>query len=584
MDASGTIFVADTLNMTVRRVAADGTTTTLAGRAGVSGWRDGKGAEAQFSAPADMTLGKDGSLYLVDNTRLRRITLDGTVTTVGADLPNRVGFYSIAVAPDGSMYAASQTAVYRLGSGGEPTLLAGIEGAYVTNDGVGAAATFLEIDDIAVDAALNVYVSQPRTQTIRRITADGTVTTFAGSGRLGSVDGNGRAAQLSGPEQLALDAAGNLWFEEGGGSTFRRITPQGDVTTPFGRERGFFPGYGTPVAIAFGPGGALYFAVGAGVNRLDVAGVLTPIAGHDFVSAPPIGQAMAVGVDPAGNIELALRASSDKSAVLFQRYAITGERLVADARVGPFSYPFSYAAFDPQGNAYVSSVLTRRDTSGGNPGVDVAAGGVITRVSAADGVVSTLLQWLPDSPGAMVPVQVAVGRDGALYFIDSLTLNLVKWTAGAGFKMLVRLPSYSVSFSADADGTVYVSTNSSSHPASIDYVPVATVSKLVNGALVPFAGAPGELVQRDGTGTQAGFASVGRPTIDAQGNVYVADGALVRKITPAGVVTTVAGQIGSVGFRPGPLPGSLSEVGVMAFAPDGVLHLVSGGALVRIRF
>jgi sugar lactone lactonase YvrE len=126
----------------------------------------------------------------------------------------------------------------------------------------------------------------------------------------------------------------------------------------------------------------------------------------------------------------------------------------------------------------------------------------------------------------------------------------------------------------DSSGTVYVADLRNA------------ISKLgSNNSLVPVAGAPGSRGSADGAGSAASFDSVTALSADSPGNVYAADqnNSLIRKITPAGVVTTVAGTRGSNRLQTGALPGSLARVTGIAFDKNtGIIYATSGNAVIRI--
>jgi hypothetical protein len=104
LDAAGNLFVADTGNHTIRRMAPDGTVTTIAGLAGTAGAADGTGTAALFNSPTGLALGGDGSVYVADagNSLLRRITADGVVTTITGGTFNAAA--GIAVDEVGTLY------------------------------------------------------------------------------------------------------------------------------------------------------------------------------------------------------------------------------------------------------------------------------------------------------------------------------------------------------------------------------------------------------------------------------------------------------------------------------------------------
>lgn len=365
-------------------------------------------------------MGPDGALYVIDIGKLRRVTTDGVVTTVSAP----AGLVAVSSSADGAVYLATLSAVYRMVPGSAATLVAGQEGVTSSTDGVGANATFFEIADIAVDAARTVYVSQPRTQTIRKIAPDGSVSSLAGTyARLGSVDGNGAAAFFSTTTNLTIDPAGNLWVAEIGSGRFRKISPAGDVTTPYGAGRGFFSNSGAPpVPLVFGPGGELYFGVGAGISHINAAGVLTPLAGQDFAAEAGIGAVSGLAVDASGNVVVAsFNQARESAAIALTKYAPGGELLSFQVSVAVPYQPFSGIGSDAQGNVYVSSSTT---DGGGLNTVLKPTGGSISRI-ASDGSVSTLVSWPAGSANALAPAFMTVGRDGAFYFVNLFNGDLV---------------------------------------------------------------------------------------------------------------------------------------------------------------
>ena len=110
--------------------------------------------------------------------------------------------------------------------------LAGLAGNPGSTDAIGNAARFSGPKDVAVDTAGNVYVADMYNSTIRKITPAGLVTTLAGLAvNYGSEDGTGSAARFSFPAGLALDSTGNVYVADSNNYTIRKITPAGDVST-----------------------------------------------------------------------------------------------------------------------------------------------------------------------------------------------------------------------------------------------------------------------------------------------------------------------------------------------------------------
>ena len=567
--ADGTLWVADSSNFTVRKVSADGSVSTVAGGPGIRDAQDGIGAAARFQGPVDIAAAPDGSAYLIDQGRLRRVAADSAVTTL------LTGHYSsVSVAPDGTVYLATATAIYRWSAAAGAVPVAGREGVSDVIDGPSATAAFLQISDIAVDAQRNIYVAEPRMQTLRKVDAAGNVTTFAGGqGTAGHVDGTGTAARFSGPVVLSLDAAGNVWVGERGFGSFRRVTPAGMVTSPFGSDRPLFD-FQSAITLAAGSAGDVWFGAGLGINRLDAAGVLTPLVGQDFVPDPPLRNAGGLGVDAAGNVMIADAIYGPGS--FSTAYELTVITPAGQVRKLPqvFSIDQSTAGFGfgPDGSVYFGAV----DVTSLGINAFGAVGGTLYRMSP-DGAIAAINTWPPGSPDRLAPANLILGRDGAFYFVDAITNNVVRLSA-AGRTVLANLGPLQNLFgqsprvlAADATGRAYV------------VMPTA-VYRADGGVLTLVAGHATEQGVVDGTGGGARFVSARSAAVDRDGNLYVGDREVVRKMTPAGLVTTVAGQRGFVGLRSGALPATLGAVGRIAVGDDGVLYVVSGAsALVKIR-
>jgi hypothetical protein len=109
------------------------------------------------------------------------------------------------------------------------------------------------------------------------------------------------------------------------------------------------------------------------------------------------------------------------------------------------------------------------------------------------------------------------------------------------------------------------------------------IQVLQNGNFVTLAGVRDEQGTNDGEGAQARFSEPAGMAVDMAGNLYVADREVIRKVTPTGTVSTVAGTRGSLGLRFGALPGSLNKLNEIAIGPDGVLYAISGEALIKVK-
>ena len=291
VNAAGDLFIADSGNDTIRRVAAGSdVVTTLAGSPGTSANWDGVGAEAMFSGPFDVTCDDSGNLFVADggnNTIRAIVTATASVTTV-AGAPG----YGGRADGVGKLARFSAPAALAWGTGGILIVsdvnnnlirLVTIAGAAVStlaggppspndpapgsSDGVGSAARFYNPLGVALDGAGNAYVADQANHTIRKVViASGTVTTIAGSpGQRGATDGTGSAARFNFPEGLAYDGKSNLFVADRKNHSVRKIAlATAAVTTYVGSPtaavtEGPLPaGLNEPMGLAVGAAGELY--------------------------------------------------------------------------------------------------------------------------------------------------------------------------------------------------------------------------------------------------------------------------------------------------------------------------------------
>ncbi len=256
---NGDIYVADCKNNCVRRVAANGSVSTFAGMC--SNWSkdsgqvaDGPKNEARFYCPSDLAVAPDGSVVVVDreNARIRRVTADGTVTTV---------------------------------AGVGPVEVVENEGQHGFQDGKALEARFNDPQSVLVDSRGMIYVTESFNCRIRKIDpkkgGQGEVSTFVGDsdtllGVGGYADGSGKKVKFNYPHGTAFDKAGNIIVADLGNNVIRLVTPGGSVRTLYGKvndgkvaidgpiDKARFQ---TPSDVAVGPNGSL-FVIDAAANRL----------------------------------------------------------------------------------------------------------------------------------------------------------------------------------------------------------------------------------------------------------------------------------------------------------------------------
>jgi len=270
---------------------------------GQDGALDGAAPASRFSDPYGVAIGPRGAIYVADGgeaNRIRVVQPDGAVSTLAG---GKEGFIdglgtaaafntpsAIALDHLGNLYVADtgNHAIRRIAPDGAVTTLAG-NGSPGYVDGIGRAAQFNGPVGIAVDDAGIVYVADTYNDRIRRIAQDGTVTTLAGTGKPNLLDGPGTAAAFDTPSALAVDHDGNLYIADTGNNAVRRLRPDGTVDTlalPPEAERR--PALRRPVGLAVTRDGYLYIVASAGGRILQMTpmGEFRPLEDADHPLEP----------------------------------------------------------------------------------------------------------------------------------------------------------------------------------------------------------------------------------------------------------------------------------------------------------
>ena len=602
-DSAGNIYVADANNSTIRKITPAGVTSTLAGLAGHDGSADGVGDKARFFFPKGVAVDSLGNVYVVDsnNYTIRMVTPKGNVTTIagqagvagsadGAGSAARFDFpIGIALAGDNILYVADgvdntiRKIVLAPGALALVSTFAGTPGDSGNVDATGSAARFTAPAGVAVDSLGNVFVADSLNQTIRKITPGAEVKTFAGlPGTNGRADGTGINARFNAPVGIAIDKSDNIYVADSANETIRQITPGAAVTTPYGTvgEAGNVDGIGNaarfnkPRGVTVTTSGNIYVADNHNntIRRITPDKFVNTFAGLSGAgSADGVGTAArfnfpnGVAVDGTGNLYIADTVNStirkiDPAGSVITIAGMPGVVGSADGQgsMAQFNFPRGIAV-DGHGNVYVGDWMNN----------------TLRRITP-DGTVKTLAGAPPPEPPRNVdgigsaarfnnPYGVAVNDDGTLIYVadsGSDTIRKVTFTAageasvitfagdkahppgsndGVGVAARFDMPA---GIGLDVSGNLYVADNLNNTIRKI--TPNATVTTL--------AGTAGYSDSVDAIGPAARFRSPKGVTADGFGNVYVGDSFndSIRKITPDGKVTTLAGSPGRAGALDGP--------------------------------
>jgi len=341
VDTSGNVFVADSQNLRIREITAAGTISTVAGSGTVVGessiplyYGDGGPATAAgLVGPSDVTVNAPasgapagyvaGEIYLADAPLVRAINPAGVISTaVGNGAYNYGGdggpatqallsfFLTVAVDSAGDIYIPEyeNARVRKVNTGGTITTIAGNGTWSSTGDGGPAAsATVFAPSGAAADASGNVYISEAGSQRIRKIAANGTISTVAGNGTVGfSGDGGpATAAQLSAPAYVVLDGQGNLYFVDLFNSRVRKVTSAGVISTVAGNGQTTTSGDNGPATSAgMQPLGLAVSANGTIYIADDSAKSIRKVSGGTITTVFTEGKAKPQGIalDAAGDV------------------------------------------------------------------------------------------------------------------------------------------------------------------------------------------------------------------------------------------------------------------------------------------
>jgi uncharacterized protein (TIGR03437 family) len=344
VDASGNVFIADTGNAVIRQVTA-GNISTFVGTGTVGHTGDGgKAYQAELNEPQGVAVDPSGNLYISEygDNQIRKVTNDVISTVAGT---NVFGFsgdggvatkaeiaspWGIAVDSGGNVYVADlwNYRIRKISSSGTMTTVAG-NGVF-SYSGDGAAAVKSELNGpqgVAIDGAGNLYIADTQNSVVRKVDSNGVITTFAGTGVAGSNGDGGQAAaaQLSKPQGLAVDAAGNLYIADTQNNRVRVVTADGSISPFAGNGNGGYSGDGGPAAsaqlnqpygLAFDAAGSLYVADfnNSRVRKVTSDGNISTVAGNGGTSfngdggqavSSPLNRPQSVAVDSAGNLYIA---------------------------------------------------------------------------------------------------------------------------------------------------------------------------------------------------------------------------------------------------------------------------------------
>jgi hypothetical protein len=603
VDATGNLFIADTLNERIRKVGTNETITTVAGNGAGLRW------------PEAVAVDASGNLFIADylNNRVCKLGTNWSITTVagnGYGAGTGYGGYSgdggaatsaelwdpigVAVDATGNLFIADSynNRVREVGTDGIITTVAGNGpegyGGYSGDGGAGTNAELWSPEGVAVDVTGNLFIADSFNNVIRKVDTNGIITTVAGNGYgpgigYGGYSGDGGAAtnaELSVPIGVAVDATGNLFIADSYNNVIRKVDTNGIITTVAGNGYGAVTGYGgysgdggaaTNAELGSCPSGVAVDATGnlfiADQNNNVIRKVVLPLGPTLLLNDVDFRNAGAYDVvvsSPYGSVT-----SSVANLTITLPPLVTAEPISQSIAVGgsvTFSVtssgtaPFSYAWYRNS-----ASIATATNSSYTSINVQLPDSGsqFVCVISNAYGSVTssiaTLTVWLPPSINPE-PTNVSVLLGGTAIFsvgVSGTGPFSYQWQLNG-----TNLPNGIITTVAGDGNAAYSGDGGPATNASL-YSPTAVALEASDSLLIADeqnnvirkVTANGIITTEAGNGS-AGYSGDGGPatnaslywpdgvTVDAAGNLFIADSAnnVIRKVGTNGIITTVAGN------------------------------------------
>jgi sugar lactone lactonase YvrE len=565
--------------------------TTYAGT-GEAGWNDGAVGTAKFDGPAAMVMDQANNIYITDNHRIRKITPEGVVSTI-AGTPSSWGlvdgpvetaqfFHPRGLAIDNStgiLYVADtgNDRIRKITPEGIVSTFAG-SGSLNFSDGVGTAASFSSPSDLAIDSQRNLYVADILNHRIRKITSEGVVTTYAGTGNGGFVDGPAATARFYNPAGVAVDSSDNVYVADSDNNRIRKITPDGIVSTIADS------GLSSPGRLAIDNLGNFYVSGGNRIHKVTPGGIVSILSGS---GNPGFIDGMAQSArfdDPAG---LLINDDGDLYVADFGNNRI--RKIIFDQKI------ISQSGLDGTNPLPISAIVTglthntlyyyrARAANGGgmsigttlnfttldiaptnltyfsNPVVYPRNTAIPNNVPSNSGGIATSYAVSPSLPNGLSlnpTTGVISGTPTTLTASASYTVTATNISGSTNCPVTIVIsdpPSVTTVMAngiTNTSATLHGTANPNGNPTDA-WMQYSADSNVPLSSLVSTFAGSGSQGSSNGSATSASFNRPADVAIDNGGNLYVADrnNHRIRKITPEGATTTFAGS-GSLGFADG---------------------------------
>jgi len=586
VDAVGNLWIADTDNHRIRKVSSKGTISTVAGN-GSSGFSGdgGPATAAQLAGPMGISVDAVGNLWIADtgNHRIRKVALNGTISTVGGN--GSSGFSgdggpatsaqlsspcAIAMDVSGSLFVADRDnhRIRKVVSSGTIGTVAGNGTAGFSGDG--GAATSAQLHSpcgVAVDAGGNLIVADTSNSRIRKVSPSGVISTIAGNGTadFGGDGGPATSAKLFGPAGVSQDGSGNLYIADSANGRIRRVSVGGGISTVAGNAPLFSFQDGIPATsarlrsvngVAVDVAGNVSIADLQDVRKVTPDGTINTVLAKTFNGHGDFNSLLGVAVDANGNIFISdvgdyqldyedSRISKVTASGGVTTYAGGISGYGGDgglATSANLSFPLGLAV-DANGNLFIADYSNSRVRK-------VSATGTINTV-AGNGVWGFSGDGGPAISAQIRPVGLAVDASGNLFIAEpdnhrirkvnsNGTISTVAGTGSPGYSgdggpaasAQLSIP-YGVA--VDTAGNLYIADSGNNRIRRV--APNGTISTVVGTGSFGFSG-------DGGLATMAQLAQPRGVAVNAAGDLFIADtdNQRIRKVSfgPAALTEVAA--------------------------------------------
>ncbi len=531
---------------TIFRINQDGSIARVAGGGSATSADGGPATAAKLGRSRGMIFDSQGNLYFSDfvNHVVRKVTAGGVISTIaGTGVAGTTGdggpatsarLYAprgLAFDAAGNLYVATVQGVRKIGTDGKISTFAGNGVSGSAGDGGLATSASVNAIDIAFDQSGSLYLSDNTANRIRKVTADGKINAFAGSGQAGS-DGDGGqalAATLNSPAAITFDASGNFYVVEFNSGVIRKIVPSGVIST-FAGVRRFSGDGGQALAATF------YFPSGVAVDA----------AGNTYVC--DLGNYRVRKITPSGIVST------------FAGNGVAGFAGDNGAATAASLNQPSGAAVDSAGNVYIADTVNHRVRKVTAAGIISTVAGTGTAGSSGDGGAATSAQLNSpagvaiDSAGNLLIADTGnnLVRRVAQGVITTIAGNRKAGYAGDGGPAKSAMLSAPYGLAVDAQNNVFIADSGNS-----------AVRKVTSAGVITTIAGNGK-AGNSGDGVLASGVSLGDPNsvaVDVAGNVFFADDAtgLIQEISTDGMLHTIGGGAAAPGAEGGTAANTLLD-------------------------